>query len=98
MKINRRGCQCSPAGYSSLKLNLSTKYPEILISFLAIDGHLNPLAGMAVRLRAIGYGVSWYNGNTLRGNSGTEFLRQPSGRRMELRITTWIKAFRHFLG
>src|SRR6478735_3082872 len=35
---------------------------KILMASLAIDGHFNPLTGVAMRLQADGHQVAWYTG------------------------------------
>jgi UDP:flavonoid glycosyltransferase YjiC (YdhE family) len=37
---------------------------KILFASIAFDGHFNPLTGLAVHLKSLGYDVRWYTGNT----------------------------------
>jgi MGT family glycosyltransferase len=37
---------------------------KILFASIAFDGHFNPLTGMAVYLKSLGYDVRWYTGST----------------------------------
>ncbi len=42
--------------------NKSMKRKRILIATMPLDGHLNPLTGLAMHLQSIGHDVRWYTG------------------------------------
>src|ERR671933_1458856 len=56
-----------PLLLNQIFLFLTTKLmnnPKILFATMPLDGHFNPLTGLAVYLKQQGYDVRWYTGGT----------------------------------